>query len=347
MPPSSCATRRARAALAELVAWLPDLTAEAHEDPILPRGRRTLPAAGAWLADAALSPDDHRDAAVVRARAAQLARARLASYAAHGCAEPLTESVQRCARALARALEPPRGPAERRDMIVAVHGELLALAVLRTHRTPPPPETTPLTSHPGWTTRAAALAVLQCADATTPRYGALIARDAVAEQVHAAGSIGLTGIVGALPALALDAIWLDVDGAGLDARAARARLDRASARAAAALFHAYCALEQARVATTRRHAAITETGRLRLVEIATADGERSPMLEGIDRCAQSLADALTAGPADEVTPSLWILAGELAALVALTNACQRSGAPARHTTPPSRATRPRSRHRRR
>src|SRR4051794_12540295 len=55
-----------RAALAELVAWLPDLTAEAYDDAIIPRGRRTLPAAGAWLADAALGHDP-RDAAGARA----------------------------------------------------------------------------------------------------------------------------------------------------------------------------------------------------------------------------------------------------------------------------------------
>src|SRR4051812_30611629 len=140
-----------RTALAELVAWLPDLTAEAYDDAIIPRGRRTLPAASAWLADAALAHDDPRDAAVARSRAAKLARARLAAYAPHAGAERLTDAVQDCARALARALEPTRAPAERRELIAAVHGELLALAVLRTRGATPPPMTDPPTSGPGWT----------------------------------------------------------------------------------------------------------------------------------------------------------------------------------------------------
>src|SRR3954470_24822089 len=89
-----------RAALAELVAWLPDLTAEAHDDRRLPRARRTRPAAAAWLADAALGHDDPPDVAAARARAAELARARLADHASPADAEPLTGAVQRCARAL-------------------------------------------------------------------------------------------------------------------------------------------------------------------------------------------------------------------------------------------------------
>src|SRR4051794_21012244 len=127
-----------RAALAELVAWLPDLTAEAYDDAIISHGRRTLAAAGAWMAYAALAHDDPRDAAVARSRAAEFARARLAAYAPHAGAERLTDALQDCARALARALEPTRAPTERRELIAAVHGELLALAVLRTRGAAPP-----------------------------------------------------------------------------------------------------------------------------------------------------------------------------------------------------------------
>jgi hypothetical protein len=174
----------------------------------------------------------------------------------------------------------------------------------------------------------------------------LLVPDAVTEHMGTNG-IGLTGIVGALPALALDAIWLGADGAGLDARAARKRLVRANALAAATLIHSLCALEEAGVPATRHRAAITKTGRQRLIAIVSANASGIPALEGIDRCARSLADALTAGPADEVAPSLWIVAGELAAVFALTNACQRAGAAARHTAPLRRATRGRGGRRRR
>src|SRR4051794_10919385 len=60
-----------RPALAELVAWLPLLTAEAHDDGIFWRRRGTLPAACAWLADAALGRDDPHEVADARARAAE------------------------------------------------------------------------------------------------------------------------------------------------------------------------------------------------------------------------------------------------------------------------------------
>src|SRR3954451_481002 len=71
-----------RGALADLVAWLPDLTAEAYADPFLPRSPPPLAAARAGVADAAPPHDDQPEAAGARARAAELARVRLAAYAA-------------------------------------------------------------------------------------------------------------------------------------------------------------------------------------------------------------------------------------------------------------------------
>src|SRR4051812_23396695 len=89
--------------LIELVSWLPDLTLDAYQDPILPRGKRTLQAASAWLSNAALGSDGSDDGKAAGATASELARAQLAPFAAQADTDALVQAVQRCARGVARA----------------------------------------------------------------------------------------------------------------------------------------------------------------------------------------------------------------------------------------------------
>src|SRR5262249_5158107 len=81
--------------LAELVALLPQLTIDAWLAPLLPSGRRTLQAAGLWIADAALARESPTDAPVVRARAAAIARAQLADALTHPHADSHGALVRR------------------------------------------------------------------------------------------------------------------------------------------------------------------------------------------------------------------------------------------------------------
>src|SRR4051794_6227690 len=99
--------------LIELVSWLPELTADAYHDPILPRGHCTLQAASAWLSNAALG-EGADDVNAARTTACELAHAQLAAFAAHADADALIEALQRVARGVARGLDPASEPAERR-----------------------------------------------------------------------------------------------------------------------------------------------------------------------------------------------------------------------------------------
>src|SRR3954468_7433582 len=245
--------------LIELASWLPELTDEAFHDALLAPARCTLQAASAWLSDTALATDADGDATAARARACELARVRLATFTAHEPSSWRLAAVTRCAHELARALDPCTAHAPRRDAIIAVHAELLSLAIRRSDHSQPLPAMTADSPHAHWGTRRAAALLLSQAGATAPLPTSVM--EAVRRDLPTGDA--LTGIVAELPALTLDAIRLDLDGAGLDPRSARGCLQRAHERAATTLHR----IEQALAGAdpdTRPRQTIGERAHMRL-----------------------------------------------------------------------------------
>jgi hypothetical protein len=157
--------------------------------------------------------------------------------------------------------------------------------------------------------------------------------------------------VAALPALTLDAAWLDLDGANSDARDARARRERIGARAATSLDRVEHALA-ARAVTARSDPVINQLAQLRFAELVASERDQRFIFDGIDRCALCLARALGDGPDATRTMARRVIASELVTVIAVSSARPGNARPSgRHRTRPTRAggehVRPRRARRRR